>query len=191
MESLALEPLGFLVTVGACVSIGSLIVGAISHVRHQSSFVQDITAHGLWRQTYVYLIARLVTIVELVAAVAGAGVLVLSSTTTARRLTFLFIGLLYCVFCTYALLLLQRSPGAPCGCSAFEVPSSGWVPARAGGLAVLSLAVALLPGELLTLSNLEQEVVLATTAAICLGTVWWNLPSAMTTVTSPRVEVSA
>ncbi|MGH3676453.1 MAG: MauE/DoxX family redox-associated membrane protein [Mycobacterium sp.] len=173
----------------ACVAVGAMVVGSMTHLRYQAVLVQDLGTHGLWRQAHVRPIARLVTTAELLAAIVGVTVLVRNASPAQNRLTFLFIGTLFCAFSVYAFMLAHRTPGVPCGCSALQVPSSGWVLARAVGLAMLSLAAVIWPDHVITVANLEGEVALSVAGAACLGMVWWTLPSAMARVDLPARAV--
>jgi uncharacterized membrane protein YoaK (UPF0700 family) len=85
---------------------------------------------------------------------------------------------LYGIYILYAVWLLQRRPGAPCGCSSGEHAVNVWVPVRAFALFNASVLAAIAADRLYPTPRL-YEYVLSVIAAIALAAILWSLPDAM------------
>jgi hypothetical protein len=99
--------------------------------------------------------------------------------------------LLLAIFGGYGWYVVATGAGGPCGCSAADVPMSGWVVARAFVLSGLALVGQLLAESVLPLNRPDIELITVLLAAAAVGCLLWQLPAAMYDPTAPAVPPAA
>lgn len=169
-----------LASVGAFVSVGSLLCAAWWHAMKFKDLVRTLHEHRLWPGSLVSVVAASVLLAEVALGVAALSALSSRSTQgdgleVALALSAGLLGM----FGVYALVLTIHRPGATCGCSGASEPVSVWVSARAFLLSLGATYAALNSEEITRLRPLSPRLGIVALASVALGILVWSAPVAL------------
>jgi hypothetical protein len=167
-----------LATTAAYIGVGTLLFTGYDHARHLARYQQLVQRQAIWPVGFEPAVVRLITAAEIALGLAAVALLLLEPSPFFLRPILLITSGLYLLYGSYGLWLLRQRPAAPCACSTLEHPTNIWVPIRAFSLAGLTLAGAVLTGELMRPApSLAFFTVLLMSTG--LGELIWLLPTAM------------
>jgi hypothetical protein len=167
-------------SVAAYTVLATLLAAGAGHLARPGSLRTAVAAHGVLPAPAA--VAAVVAAAEVGLGGAGAAGLVLGDRGAGRGLLAVGVaggGLLLALFAGYGWYVTAAGIGGPCGCSHAELPMSGWVVARAAGLAGLAAIGLPLVGSVLPLRRPGIELGTVLLAAAAFGLLLWQLPAAM------------
>lgn len=167
-------------TVSAYTAVGLLLTGGIAHSAHPRAFRSSVSRQALWPAWSTTLVVAVVITLELVLGAGGMAILATRGSMNLPGPTALLITAsgVYLAFTAYSVVLLLRRPGAPCGCSHADSPINLWVPVRSATVAVVSLAAAAAPDQILPAAT-ATPFLMAVLAVTGFVIVLWSLPVAL------------
>jgi hypothetical protein len=158
-------------TVGGCAAAATLLAAGAGHLRSPGTLPAALRAHGLLPAPA--LVAAAVTAAE--TGLGGAAAVGLLGG-PGRPAALAGCAVLLALLAAYAAWVVLSGRGGPCGCTRAGLPMTGWVAARAAGLAGLAAAGAASAGPT---ASPAAELTVALLAAAALSGLLWQLPAAM------------
>jgi hypothetical protein len=167
-------------TIGAQVALGILLFSGITHARHHRYFKRVIQQQAVWPRRLESAVVPGLVVLELGISVIGL-VVIVGPVNLLPMLRAALGGavVLYTGFALYAARLLSQDTYASCGCSKDEDPVNVWTVARAIVLVGASIAGLISSESLVSAATLTSHALIMDVASIALGTIVWNLPSAL------------
>ncbi|WBB80525.1 hypothetical protein O7606_03820 [Micromonospora sp. WMMD882] len=154
----------------------TLLVATAEHLSRPAALPRALAAHRVLPAPT--LTAAVVVTAE--ALLAGAGVVALATDDPRPRVAVGLAGAaLFGLYAGYGRHLVRTGRAGPCGCSRLELPTSGWVVARAGILAGLALVGAVRPGSIVGWPTPDADLAVVLLAAATFTALLWHLPAAM------------
>lgn len=155
-----------------CLVFGVLVAAGSGHIRHIDNLVKDLRQHRVWHH-HERAVAVSLTTVEIVLGAGGLIAFFLIRRDVAAR-WLVVAAFLYVAFAAYALFLVLRRSGVPCGCShAGDQPANGVTVVRALVMSGLSCAAAVMTWTSGTTVS-PRESLVAILAASTFGYLLWN-----------------
>lgn len=157
-----------------------LIIGGLSHLLAPSELRDALRRQAVLPDRLVHPLATLVISAE--TGIGAIGLTILLGGWKTRELgstSLIAAGILYLSYGTYALFLLLRRHGAPCGCGPIDHPTNIWVVGRAAALVIASIVGATQSGEVMNLSRPGFDLAISLAASLAFAAIVWNLPAAM------------
>jgi hypothetical protein len=168
-----------LTTVSTHIVGGVLLYAGIGHGRNHRAFEEALSSHQVLGSRGPRYVRLGVAVAEFALGLCISMTLFLGDRVVEARAWLLFAAaLMLTSFAGYLLFLLFRRPGAPCGCSTFDVPVSGATVTRSAVLGVMAFIGALLPGNLMP-PGLSAEFLIVSLCSFGLGLSLWILPEAL------------
>ncbi|HEX2295837.1 MAG TPA: MauE/DoxX family redox-associated membrane protein [Actinomycetota bacterium] len=173
-----MTPISFVAQVGGAIAGTTLLAAGLTHLTRPRRLMAALSAQRVVPQALVPACAVVLILFELSLGGTVVSVLLTGDTSAAYRLAVGATAGLYGLFAAYSLIVLRFRPGAPCGCGSDLTPITGWVVARAGLYAVLSLGALRLDGGPLSIPNVSEASLLIMASA-SLAILLWIFPSAV------------
>jgi len=153
----------------------TLVCAGAGHLARPGTLRSALVTHGVL--PVPGLVAVAVPVVEL--GLGAAGVAGLFDRPVLLAVALAGAAVLLAGYAGYGWRVLAAGSGGPCGCSRHELPMSGWVLARAGGLAGLAVLGLTLTGSVLSPRAVDSRFSLVLLAAATFSLLLWQLPAAM------------
>lgn len=164
----------------ACAGFATLLWAGLMHVAHRRRFATVLVSHQVWPRRFAVLIAASAIALELAIGSLGLVSLISSPDLSGIRTIALWSAASLCAAYTlYAWFLWRRRPALPCGCSAGDLATNGWVVARAGFLSLGAWVGFALRESAVGIAPLNFEAFVAFTFGLALMTVSWLLPEVL------------
>lgn len=154
----------------------TLFVASAEHLSRPAALSEALATHRVLPAPV--LVAALVIAAE--GLLAGTGIVALLHDRSGILVAVLVGGfVLFGLYAGYGRHLMSTGRTGSCGCSRIELPTTGWVVARAAILASLALLGLFLSGSVMPLQRAGASHAVVLLAAATFTALLWHLPAAM------------
>jgi hypothetical protein len=167
----------FPVSVAVCTVLVVLVIAVAERVVAPRALGTALAAHGVVPPRAAGPLAAAVTAAEAVLAAALLAGLLLPG--GPHPLVPACAAVLFAAYAGYAWHVTASGRGGPCGCGGADVPMDHWVTGRAVALAALAATGAVGHDAVLSVADVDAEVLVVLLASATIGVLLWHLPAAM------------